>query len=128
MIFILIMDILFIKGIVIKTYIGIYKWEKYIRQKLILDIQLSINNKKSSANDDIRNCINYQKVIDSIHFYFKKNKFNLLEKAAEETAKFLLKKFDSNWVKIKMIKSSLLLKNYKIGVIIKRKISDKKNI
>lgn len=115
------MDILFIKGIIIKTYIGIYKWEKYIKQKLILDIQLSINNKRSSAKDDITNCINYQKVIESVQYYLKKNKFNLLEKAAEDTASFLLQKFNSNWIKIKIIKSSLILKKYKIGIIIKRR-------
>lgn len=115
------MDILFVKNIKIKTYIGIYKWEKYIKQKIILDIKLAIDNKFLSEKDDITYCINYQKVIESVHLYFKKNRFNLLEKAAEKIANFLLKKFKSNWIQIKIIKSSLILKKYKIGIIIERK-------
>lgn len=115
------MNILLVKNLVIKTVIGIYKWEKFIKQKLIFDIQISIKNKNAFTTDEIKNCIDYTDVINIVSNYVKNNQFHLVESVAENVALLLLNSFNSNWVKIKIIKTRLFSSKAKVGILIKRK-------
>lgn len=114
------MNILFIKKLAIRTIIGIYKWEKFIKQKLIFDIDLSIKRKKIFCEYSINNYIDYTDVIEVVSNYVENNKFNLIENVAENVAALLLNSFHADWVKIKIIKPGVFFKGSTVGILIER--------
>ena len=56
------MDIIYLKDLRIDTTIGIYEWERGIRQTVILDIEMSADISLSAQNDDIEDTLNYKAV------------------------------------------------------------------
>jgi dihydroneopterin aldolase len=47
------MDIVFIEELRIDAVIGIYDWERRVRQTLSLDIEMAFDNTVPAASDDI---------------------------------------------------------------------------
>ncbi|WP_220683293.1 FolB domain-containing protein [Pseudomonas aeruginosa] len=51
------MDIVFIEQLSVITTIGVYDWEKTIKQKLVFDIEMSWDNKRGSQTDEVAHTI-----------------------------------------------------------------------
>ena len=47
------MDTVFIEDLRIETVIGIYDWERKIRQVVALDLEMAFDNRKPAASDKI---------------------------------------------------------------------------
>ena len=63
------MDIVFIRELVIETVIGIYDWEREIKQKVSLDLEMSWDIAAAAASDHIDDTLNYKAVSKRlIHF------------------------------------------------------------
>lgn len=114
------MDIIFIEELTLITTIGVYDWEKKIRQKLIFDIEMSFDNHKAIASDNIKDCLNYNDITHAIIKHVEENRFCLVERVAEEVSKILLQRFNSNWVRIKLSKPGAVVHAGRVGVIIER--------
>jgi dihydroneopterin aldolase len=56
------MDIVFIQGLKIDCVIGIYDWEREIRQEITLDIEMSADIKAASETDHIDQTLDYKAV------------------------------------------------------------------
>ena len=56
------MDIVFIEDLRIDTVIGIYDWERRVRQTLSFDIDMAFDNTVPAASDDIVDTLNYKDV------------------------------------------------------------------
>ena len=54
------MDKVFIEGLEIETLIGIYDWERRIRQPLLFDIEMAFDNRRPAASDAIEDTLNYK--------------------------------------------------------------------
>ncbi|PPI88513.1 dihydroneopterin aldolase [Candidatus Pantoea edessiphila] len=114
------MDIIFIEQLVIFTTIGIYDWEKNIKQKLILDVEMMWDKNLSNNRDDIDNYLNYSDVSEAILTYLTDNHFLLIEKVAEGVANLLMKKFGCPGVYIKVSKPNAVAQAKQVGIKIKR--------
>ena len=53
------MDIVFIEQLSVITTIGVYDWEQTIEQKLVFDIEMGWDNRKSAKSDDVNDCLSY---------------------------------------------------------------------
>ena len=60
------MDIVFVQGLKVDTVIGIYDWEKKIRQDIVLDIEMSSDIAAAAKTDHIDQALNYTKVSVSV--------------------------------------------------------------
>ena len=56
------MDRVFIEGLQIETLIGIYDWERRIRQPLVFDIEMAFDNSKPASTDAIEDTLDYKAV------------------------------------------------------------------
>ena len=56
------MDIVFIKELCIETVIGIYDWEREIKQVVCVDLELGTDISKASGSEDIKDTIDYKAV------------------------------------------------------------------
>src|SRR5690606_20519430 len=56
------MDTVFIEGLEIEALIGIYDWERRIRQPLRFDLEMAFDNRVPAASDDIADTLDYKAV------------------------------------------------------------------
>ncbi|ELV3464523.1 bifunctional dihydroneopterin aldolase/7,8-dihydroneopterin epimerase [Enterobacter asburiae] len=114
------MDIVFIEQLSIITTIGVYDWEQTIEQKLVFDIEMGWDNRKSAKSDDVNDCLSYADISETVIAHVEGQRFALVERVAEEVAELLLKKFNSPWVRIKLSKPGAVARAANVGVIIER--------
>ncbi|MGX9835800.1 bifunctional dihydroneopterin aldolase/7,8-dihydroneopterin epimerase [Enterobacter dykesii] len=114
------MDIVFIEQLSVITTIGVYDWEQTIEQKLVFDIEMGWDNRKSAKSDDVNDCLSYADISEMVIAHVEGQRFALVERVAEEVAELLLKKFNSPWVRIKLSKPGAVARASNVGVIIER--------
>ncbi|CAG1021164.1 dihydroneopterin aldolase [Methylomonas sp. LL1] len=114
------MDIIFLGGLEIETVIGIYDWERTIKQKIVLDIEMAFDIQKAATTDDIAFALDYKTVSDRIVTFVENSEFLLVETLIEEIAKILLNEFPIPWVKIVLNKKGAISKARDVGIIIER--------
>ena len=114
------MDIVFIEQLSVITTIGVYDWEQTIEQKLVFDIEMGWDNRKSANSDDVNDCLSYADISETVIAHVEGQRFALVERVAEEVAELLLKKFNSPWVRIKLSKPGAVARAANVGVIIER--------
>jgi len=113
-------DKVIIEGLEAWTTIGIYDWEKQIKQKLILDLELGTDIKKAADNDDIQYTLDYKAISHRIHEVIEVNRFELVETVAERVANLIMDEFDVPWLKLKVLKPGAVSIARNVGVIIER--------
>lgn len=118
------MDTVFIKGLTIDTVIGIYDWEKKIRQDITLDIEMDFDIKNAAKSDDIKDTLDYKTIGKRIIAFVKESKFELVETLAEEICKIIVVEFGVAQVKLKLDKGDALRGASGVGVIITRNTKD----
>ncbi|MDU1024306.1 MAG: FolB domain-containing protein, partial [Leclercia adecarboxylata] len=89
-------------------------------QKLVFDIEMGWDNRKSAKIDDVNDCLSYADISETVIAHVEGQRFALVERVAEEVAELLLKKFNSPWVRIKLSKSGAVARAANVGVIIER--------
>ena len=114
------MDKVFIKSLEVETIIGIWESEKKTKQKIILDIEISVDAKSASLKDTIDATINYQKVAERIIDFTSNSSFQLVETLAEAICEIILDEFLSKWVKVTVTKIKAVKDVSFVGVTIER--------
>lgn len=111
------MDKIFIRKLQIFTIIGIYEWEKKIKQKLLVNIEAKpIQGHKW----DLNNYLDYSKLSKAIIQKTENKQFLLIEEIAEFIAKIVINDFNAYWVRIKICKPFAVLKAKETGIVIER--------
>lgn len=114
------MDIIFLGGLEVETVIGIYDWERTIKQKIILDLEMAHDIKQAAATDDIRYALDYKTVSDRIVSLVENSEYFLVETLIEKIAECLLQEFHIPWVKIRLNKKGAITRAQDVGIIIER--------
>lgn len=113
-------DRVLIEGLTISTTIGVYDWEKKIKQKLILDLEMAWDNQPAGKSDDISLCLDYFQVSQAISTFIQSSKFELIECVAEQVADLVIKKFGVKWIKVKVSKPGAITNANNVAVLIER--------
>ena len=113
-------DKIFLSEIKIETTVGIWEWEKRIKQTVIIDIEMSADIKKAAATDDINDTLNYKAVAKSVRKLVEESQFQLVETMAEKISELILTEHDVDWVKVKVNKPGAIRGSKGVGIIIER--------
>ena len=113
-------DKVFIEALEIETLIGIYDWERRIRQSLLFDIEMAFDNRKPAASDDIADTLNYKAVSKRLIEYVSASSFGLVETLAERCAQIVLDEFNVQWLRLKLSKPGAVRGAQAVGVVIER--------
>ena len=114
------MDIVYIKGLKTDAVIGVYDWERGIRQTLVLDLELASDNRAAAANDAIEAAVDYDAISGRILAYVADSEFELIETLAERVADIVLGEFGIPWLRLKLAKPGAVAEADDVGVIIER--------
>lgn len=114
------MDIIFLRGLEIETIIGIYEWEREIKQTVILDLEMATDIRKAAATDDIGHTIDYKAVAKRLIHFVETSDFFLVETLAEKITEIVLEEFSVPWVKLILNKKGAIRGASDVGIIIER--------
>ena len=114
------MDKVFIEGLEIEALIGIYDWERRIRQPLWFDIEMDFDNRVPAASDDIAHTLDYKAVSKRLISFVEEANFGLVETLAERCAAIIRDEFGVAWVRLKLSKPGAVTGARNVGVLIER--------
>lgn len=114
------MDIIFIRDLRIDTVVGIYEWERRIRQTIVLDIEMKTDIGAAANSDDIKDTLNYKAVAKRLIEFVRASEFQLVETLAEECARIIRDEFAVSWLRLTLNKQGAVRGARDVGVIIER--------
>lgn len=114
------MDIVYVSNLRVKALIGIYEWERRIRQHVRIDLEMGWDNRIPAASDDIKDTLNYKEAATKVSNLVEQSNFQLVETLAEAIAMTLLKDMQLPWVKVTLGKPSAVPHSDEVGVQIER--------
>ena len=114
------MDKVFIKNLQVETIIGIFNWEREVRQVVSIDLEMEFDNKVAAKSDDIENALDYKKIGKRVSSYVERSKFKLVERLAEQIAKLVLKEFPVSSLMVSVTKPGALRGSESVGISITR--------
>ncbi len=114
------MDIIFIRDLRIDTVIGIYDWERAIKQTLSFDLEMATDIARSAASDSIDDTLNYKAVAKCVIAFVEGSAFLLVETLAERVAELIMQEFDVPWIRLVLNKGGAVSGAQGVGVIIER--------
>lgn len=115
------MDTVFIEGLEIEALIGIYDWERRIRQPLLFDLELAFDNRRPAASDAIADTLDYKAVSKRLIEFVSQSDFGLVETLAERCAALVLDEFGVQQLRLKLSKPGAVRGARAVGVIIERR-------
>ena len=114
------MDIVYIRDLKIETVIGIYDWEREIKQTVSLDLEMAHDIRKAAASDSIEDTLNYKAVAKRLIAFIGDSEFQLVETMAERCAAIVREEFKVPWLKLRLSKPGAVRGSQDVGVIIER--------
>ena len=114
------MDKVFINNLQVETIIGIFSWEREVRQVVSVDLVMEFDNKQAAKSDDIEDALDYKKIGKRVSNYVERSKFKLVERLAEQIAKLVLKEFPVSNLTVSVTKPGALRGSESAGISITR--------
>jgi dihydroneopterin aldolase len=112
-------DKIIIKELLYRGRVGVSDSERSRKQKLLIDLEIYGDFSAAAREDDVKKTISYSEVYRSVMAFLDNREFHLIETVAEEIAHFILSKYPTKKVLIRVKKFVLKNANY-VGVEIVR--------
>lgn len=114
------MDTVFLKQLRTTPVIGIYDWEREIRQNVSIDLEMATDIARAAATDDIQFTLNYKSISDRVIEFTNDSSFGLIETLAERIASIVKDEFNVPWVRVTVHKPDAIDAAADVGVVIER--------
>ena len=112
------MDKIYVKDLEVMGTIGIFDWEKKIKQKISISYEINQDNSAAAKKDTIEAATDYKSITKAIISFVEENKFELVETFAEKIAEMVIKEYKVKWIKLRVSKPGALRFSKDVGVII----------
>jgi dihydroneopterin aldolase len=117
-------DRIYLRDLRTETIIGIYDWERKIRQTVSFDFEFPVDIRRVAKSDRIEDTLNYKSVAKRVLAFVEASEYHLVETLAEEVARLILKEFSVEWVKVTLNKPGAVRGSRDVGVMIERSRAD----
>ncbi len=114
------MDKIFLTSLSTEAVIGIFDWERVVRQRIEIDLEMSFDLSAAAASDSIDDTLNYKSVAKRVLAFVEASRFQLVETLAERIAGLVLAEFPVAKVRVTVHKPGAIRHSRDVGVIIER--------
>ena len=118
------MDRIFLRELTTQAIIGVYEWERRVKQTVSIDLEIPCDVRRAAAADEIEATVNYKKVAKRILEFIARSEFHLVETLAERTALMVLEEFNLDWIRLTLNKPGAVRGSKDVGVMIERNARD----
>jgi 7,8-dihydroneopterin aldolase/epimerase/oxygenase len=117
-------DRIFLRELKAEAIIGIYDWERRVRQTISVDLEIPGDVRRAAASDRIEDTLNYKLVAKQVLAFIEASEYHLIETLVEEIAQLVLREFALEWVKVSLSKPGAIRGSRDVGVTIERSRAD----
>ena len=114
------MDIVYIRDLRIDTVIGIFDWERQVRQTVSLDLEMATDIARAARSDHIDDALDYKAVAKRLMGFVAASEYQLVETLAERCAELVLREFGVPWLRLRLTKPGALRGARDVGIVIER--------
>ncbi len=114
------LDTIFIDQLAVETLIGVYDWERRIRQRVVIDLEMDFDIRKAAASDDVAHTLNYKAVAKRVIAFVESAEYLLVETLSERIAALILDEFPVTRVSLRLNKPYALRGAAGVGIRITR--------
>jgi len=114
-------DTIFLQDLKVETIVGIWDWERKIRQTVSIDIEMAADVAKAAETDNIEGTLNYKAVAKRVQQFVGDSEYQLVETLAEKLAETILSEFDIQWIQLRVSKPGAIRNARNVGVVIHRR-------
>jgi dihydroneopterin aldolase len=114
------MDTVYIRDLRIETIIGIFAWEREVKQIVSLDLDMACDIRAAAQSDDIKDALDYKAISKRLIQHIEQSQFQLLEALAESVADIVRKEFQVSALRLRISKPGALRGAQDVGLIIER--------
>jgi 7,8-dihydroneopterin aldolase/epimerase/oxygenase len=118
------LDKIFIHALKTETIVGIFDWERQVKQTVLIDIEISADIRKAALSDAIDDTLNYKGVAKRVLAFVEVSSFHLVETLAEHIAMLILQDFGVAWVSVALSKPGAIRSSRDVGVMLERTAAD----
>jgi dihydroneopterin aldolase len=97
-------DIIYIKDLRVKTIIGIFDWERKVKQEVSIDLEFPFDCKKAAATDSIEDTVDYKSIAKGVIKFVEESSFQLQETLAEGIASLVKDEYGVESIKLRVSK------------------------
>jgi dihydroneopterin aldolase len=117
-------DIIFVGGLTTECIIGIWDWERRVKQKIVLDIEMAADIRKAAASDHIDDTLDYKRVSKRLLQFVGDSQFQLVETLTDRIAQIVVTEFDVPWVRVRLNKQGAIRGSRDVGILVERRRED----
>ena len=118
------MDRIFINALTAEAIIGIYDWEREVKQRLEIDLEVWMDLRAAAKSDAIEDTLNYKSVAKRVLAFVEASRYRLVEALAGEIARIVLEEFKVARVRVTVHKPGAIRHSRDVGVIVERGADD----
>lgn len=118
------MDKIFLSALTVECIVGIWDWERRVKQTVIIDLEMAADIRRAAATDRIEDTVDYKKVAKRLLAFVGESQFQLVETLAEHIARVVVLEFGVSWVKVRLNKQGAIRGARDVGIEIERRDSD----
>lgn len=98
------MDKVFVTGLQVDAFIGVYDWEHEQTQPLVIDLEMDWDNQQAAKSEQLTDALDYDALSQAVIQLIQARPRALIETVAEEIAQLVLTDFKSPRVRVKVAK------------------------
>ena len=110
-------DKVFIEDLEVETIIGIFGWERKVKQIVKISLEMDFNISDAAKTDNIDQALDYKSIGKDISSFIGKSSFQLVETMADKIAKRVLKNKSIEKVEVKVEKPGALRGSKSVGMM-----------
>lgn len=114
------MDKIFLTGLNVEATIGVFAWERQIRQKLCIDLEIATDVAGAAEHDRIDDALDYKRVAKYIQDFVFTSEYRLIETLSHDLAKALMQEFNIKWLRLCLNKAGAIRGAEGVGISIER--------
>ena len=118
------MDKIFLSQLSVECIVGIWDWERRVKQTVIIDVELAADIRKAAATDHIDDTIDYKRVAKRLLSFVGESQYQLVETLTEAIARVIVTEFGVSWVKVRLNKRGAIRGARDVGIEIERRAED----
>lgn len=118
------MDKIFLSALSIECIVGIWEWERRVKQTVIVDVEMAADIRRAAATDAIDDTVDYKKVSKRLQTFIGESQFQLVETLTERIAQTVVTEFGVSWVKVRLNKKGAIRGARDVGIEIERRAED----
>jgi len=118
------MDVIFLSGLTTDCIIGIWDWERRVKQKVVIDLEMGADIRRAAASDAIDDTLDYKRVAKRLLAFVGESEFQLVETLTERIAQVVVTEFGVPWVRVRLNKQGAIRGSRDVGILIERRRED----